>query len=216
MGINRGGMVYKAKIYAAAFMIFTALLIDSMLVHQLEDEKRNQAVFNVQHAISCMSRFERALGKLEYNGMRTCAEDMRTSITGDMFILDYNTKEFLYDGSKDVPVNQKFYFTKESIGKYFNDWSSAEAAILRIGSGVDSIPSDRVSYNFDGEEEWLEYKTFQPKTLPNKIIVVQGIQSDEALSDYAVVRNTAKGMVGIYAMWLLSTGITGRRRNDGS
>jgi len=213
MGINRGRLLHKAKIYAAVFMIFTAIIIDNILVYQVETEKRAQGVFNVQHAISCMGRFERAVGTLEYNGMKTCADDMRTSITGDMFLLNYDTKEFLYDGSKDIPSGQKLYFTEDSIGKYFKDWKSAEYAMKFIGSGVDSIPSTRVSYNYDGREEWLEYKTFTPATLGSRVIVVQGIQSDEALSGYSVVRNSAKTLVGVYAMWLLSTGISGRR-ND--
>jgi len=213
MGINRGGLLHKAKIYAATFIILMALLIDSMLVHQVETEKRAQGVFNIQHTISCMGRFERAIGKLDYRGMKTCAEDMRTSITGDMFILDYETKEFLYDGSRDIPSGQRLYFTEDSIGKYFNDWKSAEKAMTKIGSGIDSTAKDRVKYNYDGDEEWLEYKTFQPKTLGNRLIVIQGIQSDEALSGYSVVRNTAKVLAGMYAMWLLSTGIASRR-ND--
>jgi len=216
MGINRGGMIYKAKVYAAVFIIFTSLILDSMLVYQLETEKRNQAVFNVQHTISCMRRIEQFMGELDYQGMKTCANDMRTSITGDMFILDFETREFLYDGSADIPTGQKLYFTKDSIGKYFTDWESAENAIAQIGSGIDSISTSRVKYNYDGDEEWLEYKTFQLNNSDRKIIVVQGVQSDEALSGYSFVRAITQVLVGIYAMWLLSTGITNRRRNDGT
>ena len=153
----------------------------------VEDKKREQARYNLQHITYCLSRVTTVVenlggaiqceseNQLKQSIWATCTAKMRTSVTGDVYALDSKTLEFVYDNSNDIPV-EKLYFTEDSIGDLFHDWDSGAHAILAMTTGNDSTASDRLSYNFDGSPEWLEWKQWEGYT------IVQGTQSDEVLA----------------------------------
>ena len=154
----------------------------------VEDKKREQARYNLEHIEHCLSRVERVVeqlgtaqcsdsDRLDRAIWNTCTRGMRTSSTGDVYILDKDTTEFIYDNSNDVPGDTPLYFTKDSVGELFKDWPSAAAAKLAITSGSDSTGSTKMWYNFDGAPEWLEWKTWEHDDV--EYVIVQGIQKDE-------------------------------------
>ncbi len=210
MGLNKGKFINKSKIYAAIFILLVSIIIDATTVHYLELNKRQQARFNLEHSLSCFYDVETDYNKsLGFNGIKHCVNKMRTSISGDMYVLDRNTLDFIYDGSSDIPKDLQF--TEDSVGQYFKEWDTAEDALKYLLSGTNSTPTTFAKYNFDGAEEWLEYVTYT--TLENtELVLVQGIQSDEVKISYQVPRTLAAFLVSIYIFWLLSTSLHNRRK----
>lgn len=217
MSINRGTTVHKAKIYMAAIVLTLTLVVDVLFMQQLEADKRQQGRYNVEHTIACIhSHDHKASANMLDNTVlgvatwRECSNKMRTSPTGDMYILNRDTLQFLYDPSSDVPKGEPMYFTNESVGKLFTEWPTAELALIQLTSGASSTTGSNVSYNFDGDTEWLEYATYRTKC-GTDIIVVQGIQSDEATARYLGIRLLVAGAVFFYTVWLLTTALPRRR-----
>lgn len=212
MGINRGKLVHKAKIYAAIFIVLAVILVDAVTMYYIELSKRQQARFNLEHTAECM--FMRELTTMESitpNGAKYCLTKMRTSDTGDMYLLDRKTKEFLFDNSTDAPKGM--FFTKDSIGKYFTEWGTAEEALKHMLSGNKSNSTSLVSYNYDGSPEWLEYLTYS--TLDGtEYVIVQGTQRDEVRAFYEVPRIVGGFLATIYILWLISTAVRGSRYDD--
>ena len=213
VGINHGRIVNWHKIYAAMFIIFAAITIEMSWKYSLEIDKRQQAVFNLEHVVGCFFDYETTTGNpLSKGALKHCVGNMRTTPTGDGYALDRLTKEFLYDGSTDVPPGTK-YFTKDSIGKSFKEWGTAEVAIPYLFSGTSSSQNVPVSYNYDGSTEWLEYKPYT--TLDGReLVAVQGVQKDEVMDAHWIPIAMARTAVFVYVMWLISTAIGGRRYDD--
>lgn len=213
MGINRGRVVNYLKIYASIFIIFMTLLSDIILNAIVEEGKRQQARYNIEHSITCFKRYESNHGLLDVFGIKMCIDNQRTSNTGDMYVLDMKDLQFVYDPSNDVPKNERLYFTKESVGKYFSEWDTATNSLSHITSGNSSNEYSRVSYNFDGSTEWLEYS---PYILSNgdMYVLIQGIQKDEALEIFFYYRVFIGASVFLYVLWLLTTSFSTRRRED--
>jgi len=173
----------------------------------LEDTKREQARYNLQHTVECLDRVTTMIAniggqglcdedELEQSVLATCTSNMRTSPTGDMYVLDINSKKFIYDNSNDIP-EEVLYFTKESVGSLFSDWNSGEKAVASMTAGSDSTVSDKVSYNYDGSDEWLEWKNW------GRYIVVQGTQSDEILKGFTKIEYVYYMFMGILIMVLV-------------
>ena len=213
MGINRGRFVNKAKIYAAMFIVVALLVTDLMLRVHIEDGKRQQARYNLEHSIACLHDYEIAHNGVDRQAFKHCTYKQRTSTTGDMYVLDMDTMEFVYDGSTDIPVGENLYFTKESIGKYFKEWNTAVKAKRLMQSGNSSTYSTNAWYNYDGATEWVEFTTYT--TMENKkYIVVQGVQEDEVLSNFHYLRMLVGMLVSGYVLWLLATSVHDRRASD--
>lgn len=213
MGINRGKAVNKLKIYASIFIIFISLFSDIILLNIVESCKRQQARCNIEHSLTCFKRYEANNGTLDISGIRQCVDNQRTSLTGDMYLLDMEDLQFIYDPSNDVPKNEKLYFTKDSIGKYFSEWDTAASAILNITSGNSSNEYSKVSYNFDGSTEWLEYSPYTTVNGSNYVLV-QGTQRDEAIELFNHYRLFIGVSVFLYVLWLISTSFVSKRRDD--
>jgi hypothetical protein len=160
------------------------MVLSLSLTKTIESQKREQARNNLHQIKYCFEKINKKFDIKE--SFAICSNKSKTSFTGDVYILDKDTLEFVYETSRDVP-SKNMYFTKESIGKYFNDWDSAEKALKIITLGKDSENGINVSYYFDDAKEWLEWKY-----LPNEFedvngrqyIAIQGTQSDEALRPF--------------------------------
>ena len=115
------------------------------------------------------------------------------------------------------------YFTKESVGKHFNDWSTADSAIKKILLGKDSEEGSKVAYLFDNSVEWLEWKYLPDATKytnDRKLIVVHGVQSDEIFAHFGVLEKVGFIFAGILVFFLLVAHnihinyVDGRRADD--
>ena len=159
-----------------ATMFFTTLVSVSI---ELED--RQQARYNLEQVRLCLDSINPYINIDK--GFEVCTQKSRTTATGDIYILDGETLEFVYENSNDVPKD--LYFTEDSVGKYFKDWDSAKEALAYITSGKDSSVDYSASYNFDGDKEWVEWINYAHD---NKwYIIVQGIQKDESLRLYSLI-----------------------------
>lgn len=115
--------------------------------------------------------------------MKLCTGKVSIGTTGDVYVLDHTTLEFVVENSSDVP--QHLYFTYESVGQYFYDWKSGEIALQIILMGKDSSINNNASYKFDKKTEWLEWVYLPDNTInQNNYIVVHGVQSDEVLEEF--------------------------------
>lgn len=192
----------------AVIILFAATIADTLLLSSIEEEKRVQARYNLVQVSHCYKELEGLVGQSK--ALMVCTGKMRTSVTGDIYVLDSNTLEFVHENSDDVPPI-KLYFTKESVGKYFKDWSTAKAFISKVKENEASVYRTNAHYNFDGETEWLEWKSI-PKT---DLIVVQGIQEDEVLSNFASYRRFCViSVVFVVMVMLITHNVNIKRRRD--
>ena len=137
--------------------------------------------------------------------LETCTAKSRVGFSGDVYVLDADTKEFVIENSSDVPGGA-MYFTKESVGKYFKDWDTANIAITQVMLGKDSEVDTKVAYLFDNDIEWLEWKYLPDATKhtnDRRLIVVQGIQSNEAVEQFRVLERIGFLFAGILVFMLL-------------
>lgn len=156
------------------------------LVYSIEQDNRHQSrEFNLDNIKKCMDR----TGKTKYNleldyRAEICIESSRTTYTGNVYVLDYETLEVKYDSSRDIPQDTIMYFTEESIGQHFYDWKSGADAINYMTRGGDSIAHMDIWYNYDGVIEWVEWITYEDIVDCKLYIIVQGSQKDEAIAQY--------------------------------
>lgn len=157
-------------------MIFTSVV---SVIIQLD--YRQQARYNLEQVRTCLNSTNPYI--TVNKAFDVCTSKSRTTTTGDIYILNGETLEFVHENSNDVP--KQLYFTKDSVGQYFKDWNSAKKALVYLTSGKDSDSSYSTGYNFDGDTEWLEWINY---VHDNKwYIIVQGIQKDEALRLYTYI-----------------------------
>ena len=193
----------SSGIALAVFVIVLAIVSDVLLKLSIEDFGRQQARYNLQQIKYC---YGRASQKMELiAALETCTAKSRVGFSGDVYVLDADTKEFVIENSSDVP-NGAMYFTKDSVGKYFNSWETAEQAIKQIMLGKDSDESTKVSYLFDKDVEWLEWKYLPDATKfteDKKLIVIHGIQSDEVYEHFKLLERIGFLFAGILLFFLL-------------
>ena len=203
----------------AVFVIVLAIASDILLKLSIEDFGRQQARYNLQQIKYCYSRASKKMELIA--ALETCTAKSRVGFSGDVYVLDADTKEFIIENSLDVPSGA-MYFTKESVGKYFSNWETAETAMKQIMLGKDSDESTKVSYLFDKDIEWLEWKYLPDATKfteDKKLIVVQGIQSNEAVEQFRILERIGFLFAGILVFMLLvrhnvQISYKNRRRDD--
>lgn len=161
---------------------------DIILRYEIQENKREQARYNLDQVKYCYLNSVAEFGVQK--ALKLCTAKSKTSFTGDVYILDANTLQFIQENSNDVPEDG-LYFTKESVGKYFQDWNSAIIALKTMQLGKDSQMNVNASYKFNDGIEWLEWK-YLPEDVKNtnglSLIAVQGTQQDEALVNFKFVR----------------------------
>jgi hypothetical protein len=187
----------------AIFIIVLAISSDVLLRFSIEDSARQQARYNLQQIKYCYSRVSKVMDMIP--ALETCTAKSRVGFSGDVYVLDADTKEFIVENSSDVPGGA-MYFTKESVGKYFKDWNTADIAIKQIMLGKDSEVGTGVSYLFDNDIEWLEWKYLPDATKytnDRRLIVVQGVQSNEAVEQFRVLERIGFLFAGILVFMLL-------------
>lgn len=167
-------------ILGGILLLFT-MLFTTIVAVDIQLEHRKQARYNLEQVKTCMDNINTFLEMDRVFDI--CTKNSRTTTTGDIYILDGETLEFVHENSNDVPID--IYFTKDSVGKYFKDWDSAKKALVYLTSGKDSDNTYNTSYNFDGDTEWLEWINYVHKD--KWYIVVQGTQKDEALNTYMYI-----------------------------
>lgn len=196
-------------LYIVLLLLGSTYLYDLSMDHSIEEMKREQARDQLTEIRHCISITAPKIGqKLSYDA---CVAKSKTSFTGDAYILDVNTLEFIYDPSKDVPTKEPLYFTKESVGKYFVDWESAMKARDVMLLGKDSRSGINAYYYFNKNPEWLEW-IYLPDEYGATHIVVQGVQKKEVMSRYAFGRYTWFGSIFLISVCLIAT--HNRRRKD--
>ena len=187
----------------AVLVIILAISSDILLKLSIEDFGRQQARYNLQQIKYCYNRTSKEMDLV--TALEICTAKARVGFSGDVYVLDAETKEFVVENSSDVP-NGAMYFTKESVGKHFNDWSTADSAIKKILLGKDSEEGTKVAYLFDNSVEWLEWKYLPDATKytnDRKLIVVHGVQSDEIFAHFGVVEKVGFIFAGILVFFLL-------------
>lgn len=187
----------------AVFVIVLAIASDILLKLSIEDFGRQQARYNLQQIKYCYSRASKEMSLIAT--LETCTAKARVGFSGDVYVLDADTKEFIIENSSDVPSGA-MYFTKESVGKYFKDWNTADTAIKQIMLGKDSEVGNEVAYLFDNDIEWLEWKYLPDATKytnDRRLIVVQGIQSNEAVEQFRILERIGFLFAGILVFMLL-------------
>ena len=203
----------------AVFVIVLAIASDILLKLSIEDFGRQQARYNLQQIKYCYSRASKKMELIA--ALETCTAKSRVGFSGDVYVLDADTKEFVVENSSDVPSGA-MYFTKESVGKYFKDWDTANIAIEQIMLGKDSEVDTKVAYLFDNDIEWLEWKYLPDATKytnDRRLIVVQGVQSNEAVKQFRVLERIGFLFAGILVFMLLvlhnvQISYKNRRRDD--
>lgn len=203
----------------AVFVIVLAIASDILLKLSIEDFGRQQARYNLQQIKYCYSRASKEMSLIAT--LETCTAKARVGFSGDVYVLDADTKEFIIENSLDVPSGA-MYFTKESVGKYFKDWNTADTAIKQIMLGKDSEVGNEVAYLFDNDIEWLEWKYLPDATKytnDKRLIVVQGIQSNEAVEQFRILERIGFLFAGILVFMLLvlhnvQISYKNRRRDD--
>ena len=203
----------------AVFVIVLAIASDILLKLSIEDFGRQQARYNLQQIKYCYSRASKEMSLIAT--LETCTAKARVGFSGDVYVLDTDTKEFIIENSLDVPSGA-MYFTKESVGKYFKDWNTADTAIKQIMLGKDSEVGNEVAYLFDNDIEWLEWKYLPDATKytnDKRLIVVQGIQSNEAVEQFRILERIGFLFAGILVFMLLvlhnvQISYKNRRRDD--
>ena len=193
----------SSGIAMAIFIIVLAIFSDVLLRFSIEDNARQQARYNLQQIKYCYGRSSKVMDII--SALETCTAKSRVGFSGDVYVLDADTKEFVVENSSDVPGGA-MYFTKESVGKYFKDWGTANIAINQIMLGKDSEVDTKVAYLFDKDVEWLEWKYLPDATKymnGRKLIVVQGVQSNEAVEQFRVLERIGFLFAGILVFFLL-------------
>ena len=187
----------------AVFVIILAISSDILLKLSIEDFGRQQARYNLQQIKYCYNRTSKEMDLV--TALEICTAKARVGFSGDVYVLDAETKEFVVENSSDVP-NGAMYFTKESVGKHFNDWSTADSAIKKILLGKDSEEGTKVAYLFDNELEWLEWKYLPDATKytnDRRLIVVHGVQSDEVFEHFKLLERIGFLFAGVLVFFLL-------------
>ena len=195
----------RIKCYLAFLVIFVivlAIISDVLLKLSIENASRQQSRYNLQQVKYC---YEKSSKTDVISALKMCTAKSRVGFSGDVYVLDADTKEFIIENSSDVP-NTPLYFTKASVGKYFKDWNTAEKALKQIMLGKDSEEFNKVSYLFDDNIEWLEWVYLPDATKyieGKRLIVVQGVQSDESLEQFKVLETVRFLFAGMLVFMLL-------------
>ena len=217
---KKEGRMKHSGIALAVLVIILAISSDILLKLSIEDFGRQQARYNLQQIKYCYNRTSKEMDLVA--ALEICTAKARVGFSGDVYVLDAETKEFVVENSSDVP-NGAMYFTKESVGKHFNDWSTADSAIKKILLGKDSEEGTKVAYLFDNSVEWLEWKYLPDATKytnDRKLIVVHGVQSDEIFAHFGVLEKVGFIFAGILVFFLLVAHnihinyVDGRRADD--
>lgn len=196
---RKKSVVYLYFILLAAV---TCIVTIATLRLCVEDNARQQARYNLAQIKYCYTNTVTQMGVAK--SLDVCTAKVKTSFTGDVYVLDAETREFVHDNSSDVP--KKLVFTQESVGKYFTNWESAQAAIDMIMLGKNSETGVRASYFFNNKAEWLEWR-YLPDDVKNvnelKLIAVQGIQSEEAFANFKAAEYVIIVVTSIFIIILL-------------
>lgn len=214
MGINRGPHQRKDRIliWIVVLLLTSTVILDNLLKTNVEQEKRYQARNNLEQIKHC---FDNTIKNNDtYRTLYICTTKSKTSFTGDAYVLDSRTLQFVYENSRDVPDYEIMYFTEESVGKTFRDWKSAETALTTMLLGKDSEINVNAEYLFDNSPEWLEWIYLNAPD-NQELIVVQGTQEDEVMKQYISYRIFGMGVSFVVCIVILGyIASSARRRHD--
>ena len=176
-----------SHLYFIVLIIVFAIFSILLLHREVQDSYRKQARYNLEQIKYCYTSIVENYGVKKAS--QICTAKSKTGFTGDVYVLDADTKEFVYENSNDTSKDS-LTFTKDSVGVYFNDWESGDRVIKTILLGKDSEEDTKAFYLFDNSIEWLEWK-YLPDDVKNdndlKLIAVQGVQSDEAYANFKAI-----------------------------
>ncbi len=200
-------------IYKVVAVLMIALTVSVMFDMQIESCKRVQARYNLDSIKYCIDRtLSCDVDRTKAIGI--CTTKMKTTFTGDVYVLDYASLEFISETSRDVPKGA-VYFTEESIGTEFADWDSAVVALSLMTSGKDSIAGLNAWYNYDGDVEWLEWINYYIEGDDNPLIIVQGTQRDETMHKFKILKLFIMLSTIVVVITMLASGIRTRGEDNG-
>lgn len=203
----------KIAIVVAILVTLMTIVVDSVWKVNLERSVRQQARYNLQQIKSCMNDLlltDKFVGykplKIEITNddvertLKTCARDMKTSATGDVFAFDLKSLNFVFDPSLDCYVEGGKQMTKESECSIHQNPKLCEQAMTKLSSGVDSDQDTLAYWRFNSGKEYLEFIVLPDKQIgydgnmrggnvkPHQIVVAQGSQEDELHNRYLITR----------------------------
>lgn len=229
----------KIAIVVVILITLMTIVVDSVWKVNLERSVRQQARYNLQQIKSCMNdllltdKFVRYKPlKIEITNddveraLKTCARDMKTSATGDVFAFDLKSLNFVFDPSLDCYVEGGKQMTKESECSIHQNPKLCEQAMTKLSSGVDSDQDTFAYWEFNSGKEYLEFIVLPDKQIgydgnmrggnvkPHQIVVAQGSQEDELHNRYLITR-MAVFLSGLIVILITLIITLSHRENDG-
>ena len=211
-------MVYSSyRVFIVVFIMLCTVSIDIAWKHYLQNSVRVTAKYNLNQVKTCVN--DLLLGNDSapiYNtrltnddiekALKTCAREMRTTPTGDMFAFSLRTLDFVFDPSLDCFIEGGKKMSKESECGLHEDSLKCEEIIPLMTAGYDSDINQLHYWQFDNAREYLEWMVLPREDIgfdglmrggilkPNQILLVQGIQEDELLARYRGFRAILYGI----------------------
>jgi len=199
---------YK-NLLVVAMIVISTISIEAGWKFFLEKSVRIQARYNLTQIQTCVNDLVlRANGSVydEFSSsidnyqlekaLKTCARDMRTSPTGDVFAYDLVTKDFVFDLSLECYAEGGKRMTIESECSLHHDKEMCATALKMMNTGYNSSPELYTSWKFYKDVEFLEWKILPYKNIgfdgierggklvPYQLVVVQGSQRSELYNRY--------------------------------
>jgi hypothetical protein len=202
------------KLIVAFFSVFMLFVLESSTKYfetrwfkefneVIEMKVRNQAYRNldlIEGAISKLLHEKDVISeKCVYDAIHIVGNSKVGGATGDIFAINMKDGTLFYDNSVDCSTGEKQKFNYDGLF-HLADQSGGDSRTMHqawnngLRYRVDNLPKDRLSWNFDGSDEWLVCRILptadegfngEPSAAGEalQIKICQGIQSDEVFED---------------------------------
>ena len=200
-------------------IVVCTVAIDTSWKFFAEQSARQVARYNVDNVRNCIN--ELILGKDQINyryvsddeiqkALKVCGQKMRITETGDIFAVNLQTLDFVFDPSLDCYVDGGKKLTADSECTLHKDPAVCKAVVPLLTSGYDSEPNTRAWWQFNSSREYLEWAVAPSESKgydgftrggilkPHQIVIVQGIIENELWTRYSGFR------IAVYLIGFLS------------
>lgn len=207
-------MTYSFRaVITTLIIIVSTVILDVSWKHYTEISTRIQAQYNLKQTQVCVNDLllknnNSPIYSINISNddiekaLKTCAREMRTTPTGDMFAFDLRTKEFIFDPSLDCFIEGGKFMTIESECSLHNDKELCKDVLKEMSSGYNSDIHKMTFWKFDGAKEYLEWVILPSEQIgfdgverggllkPKQVLLAQGVQEDEIWARYSHFRMT--------------------------
>lgn len=205
-------MTYSFRaVITTLIIIVSTVILDVSWKHYTEISTRIQAQYNLKQAQVCVNDLllknnNSPIYSINISNddiekaLKTCAREMRTTPTGDMFAFDLRTKEFIFDPSLDCFIEGGKFMTIESECSLHNDKELCNDVLKEMSSGYNSDIHKMTFWKFDDAKEYLEWVILPSEQIgfdgverggllkPKQVLLAQGVQEDEIWARYSHFR----------------------------